>query len=231
MQPASGEAVLSPVRLKHPAYSRLAAEFEEIRPLFRTGALDMLLDAYAEPGRHYHNASHMVMLLRLFSKLRDLANDPIAVKAAIFFHDAIYHIPVDPQYPPSRDNEERSVKLMNMQATNPEHKSLLKAAHIIRTTANHTPGWDMDTRLMHDIDLSILASSRKRYARYEQEVRLEYEIYPLALYTPARLGQLRAFIERRRIFTLPGLGVVWDSRARTNLAWAIDHLAQGRVPA
>lgn len=227
---ATSETVFSPERLHQPAYSRLAAEFEEIRPLFRTGALDALIEAYGEPGRYYHNATHMLMLLRLFARLRDVANDPVAVKIAIFFHDAIYHIPMDPQYPPSRDNEERSVKLMNMQALNPQHKSLLKAAQIIRSTSTHAQGWDIDTRLMHDLDLSILASSRQRYARYEQEVRREYEVYPLALYTPARLGQMRAFIERRRIFTLPGLGAIWEARARNNLAWAIEHLSQGRVP-
>jgi len=217
--------------LQSAAYNRLAVEFEEIRPLFRTGALDQLCDAYNEPGRHYHNSSHMVMLLRLFAKLRDLADDPVAVKVAIFFHDAIYHIPLDPQYPPSRDNEERSVKLMNMQAINPHHKSLLKAAQIIRSTATHSPGWDIDTRLMHDLDLSILASSPRRYAEYELEVRREYEVYPVALYAPARLGQLRAFMERRRIYTVPGLSALWETKARNNLSWAIEHLAKGQIPA
>lgn len=223
--------LLNPIKPLPVAYSRLAMEFEEIRPLFRISALDILADAYDEPGRYYHNAEHMLMLLRLFRRFRDLATDPVAVKAAIFFHDAIYHIPLDPQYPPARDNEERSIKLMTMQALNPHHPSLLKAAQIIRATIGHSPGWDIDTRLMHDMDLSILASSRQRYARYEREVRGEYEVYPLALYTPARLGQLRAFIERRRIFTVPGLSALWEVRARSNISWAIDQLAQGKVPA
>lgn len=212
-------------------YNRLAAEFEEIRPLFRMSTLDTLIEAYDEPGRHYHNADHMLMLLRLFGKLRDLADDPVAVKTAIFFHDAIYHIPLDPQYPPARDNEERSVKLMQMQAITPHHPSLLRAARIIRSTASHSPGWDIDTRLMHDIDLSILASSRRRYALYEQQVRAEYEVYPAALYAPARMGMLRGFMERRRIYTLPGLAALWEERARTNLGWAIDQLSRGKVPA
>lgn len=222
--------VLKPVKPLPAGYARLAAEFEEIRPLFRVSALDVLVDAYDEPGRCYHNAEHMLLLLHLFRRFRDMAVDPLAVKVAIFFHDAIYHIPLDPQYPPARDNEERSVKLMTMQALNPHHPSLLKAAQLIRATATHFPGWDIDTRLMHDIDLSILASSRRRYARYEQEVRGEYEVYPLALYTPARLGMLRAFVERRRIFTIPGLSALWEARARANLNWAIEQLALGKVP-
>lgn len=228
---ATSDVAFPPSGLQGAAYNRLAAEFEEIRPLFRTGAFDLLCDAYAEQGRHYHNASHMVMLLRLFGKLRDLADDPVAVKVAIFFHDAIYHIPLDPQYPPMHDNEERSVQLMNMQALNPHHKSLLKAAQIIRATATHSPGWDTDTRLMHDLDLSILASRPRRYAQYEREVRREYEVYPVALYAPARLGQLRAFIERRRIYTVPGLSALWEQRARSNLNWAIDQLVLGKLPA
>lgn len=219
------------VQLQPAAYSRLAAEFEEVRPLFRMSTLDVLLEAYAEPGRYYHNAEHMLVLLRLFARLRTHAQDPLAVKAAIFFHDAIYHIPLDPQYPPARDNEERSVKLMQLHALNPHQASLLKAAQLIRATADHSPGWDMDTRLLHDIDLSILASSRHRYALYEKQIRQEYAIYPQALYAPARLGMLRAFMERRRIYMLPELAAVWENRARSNVSWAIDQLAAGRVPA
>lgn len=229
---ATVEKVIFPFGLAPAAYNRLAAEFEEIRPLFRMGALDVLADAYSEPDRYYHNASHVLMLLRLFSRLRDLAQDPVAVKAAIFFHDAIYHIPLDPQYPPARDNEERSIRLMSMQAFNPNHPSLMRAAQLIRATAANArmPLCDMDMRLMHDLDLSIFATSRRRYAGYEQQVRREYEVYPLALYIPARLGILRELMERRRIYTLPGLGAVWEGRARINLAWAVEQLAAGRIP-
>jgi predicted metal-dependent HD superfamily phosphohydrolase len=211
-------------------YSRFADEFEEIRPLFRVSTLDVLSDAYREAGRFYHTDTHVVTMLRLLGKLRGLALDPVALKAAIFFHDAVYHIPLDPQYPPPRDNEERSIKLMLMMANNPQHPSVQRAIGLIRATASHVSGKDIDTRLIHDIDLSILASSRQRFARFEQQIRQEYAVYPLALYCTARMGILRSFMERRRIYALGPLVMAWEARARSNLAWALDELSRGRLP-
>lgn len=219
-----------PVARSAVGYARFAAEFEEIRPLFRVSTLDVLLDAYNEPGRFYHGETHIVTLLRLFAKLRELALDPVAIKTAIFFHDAVYHIPLDPQFPPPHDNEERSIKLMLMMANNPQHPSVQRAIGLIRATASHVSGKDIDTRLIHDIDLSILASSRPRFARYEAQVRREYLVYPMALYCPARMGILRSFMERRRIYALGPLVMAWEARARSNLAWALDELSRGRLP-
>ena len=211
-------------------YSRLAAEFEEIRPLFRISTLDNLMDAYGEPGRFYHNGHHITALLRLFAKLRELAIDPVAVKIAIFFHDAVYHIPLDPQFPPPHDNEERSIKLMLMMANNPEYGSIQRAIALVRATAEHVSGRDIDTRLIHDLDLSILASSRHRFIAFEQQIRQEYAVYPKALYLPARMGILRSFLERRRIYALGPLVLTWEAKARENLTWALAEMAQGRLP-
>jgi predicted metal-dependent HD superfamily phosphohydrolase len=211
-------------------FSRFSSEFEEIAPLFRTSTLDVLIDAYNEPGRQYHTRWHIASLLRVFARLRDLADDPVAVKAAIFFHDAIYHIPLDPQYPPPHDNEERSIKLMHMMARDDQHPSLVKAVKLVRATTNHYANKDIDVRLIHDLDLSILATSRHRYARFERELRAEYEVYPYPLWATARLTQLRSFMERRRIYALPPLFLAWEERARANLAWAISELAKGRTP-
>jgi predicted metal-dependent HD superfamily phosphohydrolase len=212
------------------SFNRFSSEFEEIAPLFRISTLDTLIEAYDEPGRHYHTRWHITALLALFARLRDLADDPAAVKAAIFFHDAIYHIPLDPQYPPPHDNEERSIKLMNMMARDDHHPSLIKAVRLVRATTNHHASKDIDVRLIHDLDLSILATSRRRYARFERDLRAEYEVYPHPLWATARLAQLRSFMERRRIYALPPLSLAWEDRARANLAWAISELAKGRTP-
>lgn len=211
-------------------YDRFIAEFEEIAHLFRTSTLETLQDAYNEQGRFYHNRRHITTLLRLFHRLRDLADDPLAVKVAIYFHDAIYHIPLDPQYPPPHDNEERSIGLMNVRARDPQHSSLQKAIKLIRATTNHHASKDVDVQLMHDLDLSVLASSRRQYAKVERELREEYGVYPAPLYATARMAQLRSYMERRQIFALAPLSFSWDERARGNLAWAISELSNGRIP-
>lgn len=212
------------------AYSRMTAAFAEIQPLFAPGTLDRLRSCFAEPGRAYHNQVHILMMLHLFERLRDLSDDPLAVKIAIFFHDAIYHISDNPARPPAHDNEERSVDLMKDCLVGPVSPSIIKAVRLIRSTAGHATDRDMDTRLLHDLDLSILASGRQRYQQYESQIRREYAVYPDALYIPARLAILRGFLERRRIFTLPGLGLMWEDTARSNLNWAVAVLACGVLP-
>ena len=208
----------------------LLAEYAEIAPLFRTSTLEQLIDAYSEPGRYYHNLSHLRTLLRLFRDVRDFADDPKAVKAAIFFHDAIYHIPMTPDMPPPRDNEDRSARFMFMQAINPLNRSLIAASHIIRNTSTHDAGETNESKLMHDLDLSILAVRMSRYAAYERALRQEYAAYPQPLYCAARLGILRGYLDRQRLYSIPYFAAKWDSKARNNLQWAIGQLSEGKIP-
>jgi predicted metal-dependent HD superfamily phosphohydrolase len=48
-----------------------------------------LLEMYAEPGRHYHNARHIAECLNEFDQVKQLAAEPVAVEFAIWFHDAV----------------------------------------------------------------------------------------------------------------------------------------------
>ena len=51
-----------------------------------------LLDAYAEPGRFYHDQRHLAEVLERIEEMRDAgeAFDHRAVVLAAWFHDAIY---------------------------------------------------------------------------------------------------------------------------------------------
>lgn len=211
-------------------FDRFESAFGEISSLFKMSALDALREAYAEPGRVYHKSQHVLLLLRLFDKFRHLAVDPLAVKAAIFYHDAIYHIPTDPQYPPAHDNEERSIQLMRYAARDSQHSALIKAERLIQATASHQPFNDPDSYLLLDIDQAILATSRRRFAQFEQQVREEYKVYPLPLYCTSRMAILRSFADRRKIFAVPELSALWEDKARANLTWALEELKNGKIP-
>jgi predicted metal-dependent HD superfamily phosphohydrolase len=52
-----------------------------------------LLTRYAEPHRHYHNASHLIRVLRTIDDLSD-DQDLFLVRLAAWFHDAVYAIPL-----------------------------------------------------------------------------------------------------------------------------------------
>ncbi len=207
----------------------LAREFAEIAPLFEAGAVERICTHLEEPGRAYHNASHVRNLLWLLGKMRDHAKDPLALKVAIFFHDAIYHIPTDAQKPPAHDNEVRSVSLMQELAIDATHPALVKAGAMILCTAGHARQEDSDIGLMLDLDLSVLAASPARFARFEQAVRREYEVYPLPLYCMARMRIMRGFLEPHELFNTLVLSRRWQPRAERNLRAAINSLEQGKI--
>lgn len=228
---AGGDSALFPCEERAiVTFDRFDADFAEIAPLFIPETLSVLRSAYNEPLRRYHTQRHITYLLKLFARLRNLGDDPLALKASIYFHDAVYQIPEVALYPRPRDNEERSIRLMQSLAYDDQHPSLLKAVKLIRATANHHASRDIDVRLMHDLDLSILASSRRRFAAFEYAVRMEYQAYAFPLWATARMARLRSFMERRRLYALPPLSLAWEERARANLAWAIAELVAGRTP-
>ncbi|TGP29351.1 hypothetical protein EN871_34915, partial [bacterium M00.F.Ca.ET.228.01.1.1] len=59
---------------------------------------------YQAGDRHYHSLAHIQAMLALASEYRHLLDDPQAVEAAIWFHDAIY----DSR---AKDNEAKSAEL------------------------------------------------------------------------------------------------------------------------
>jgi len=205
-------------------------EFAEVAPLFREGAATQLTDALSEASRKHHNLHHILTIMRLARPLYDLAIDPLGLRIALLFQDAIYHIPLSAAQPLPRDNEERSIRFMAMQAVNPAHPSILHAAELIRGTITHDARRGLDGPLMHDLDLSILAVRRSRYAQYEQNLRAEYDVFPQPLYCSARTAILRTLLDRPRVYASPYLASKWENAARDNISWAIKQLAQSLIP-
>jgi predicted metal-dependent HD superfamily phosphohydrolase len=214
------------------AFDRFAHEFQAIASLFQPGTLEQLRALYDEPARAYHNRQHILTLLHLLNRLEPTIQleDKQALLAAIFFHDAIYQIPQSGAQPRPQDNESRSVVMMLDHAHNPQHESLQKAARmILMTIDHHCPVQRGDMAVMHDLDLSILATSTSRFARFEQQIRQEYAVYPLSLYCMGRASSLRGLLDDRQIFSLPPLAQKWDDKARHNIKAACRALSCGRV--
>lgn len=84
---------------------------------------------------------------------------------------------------------------------------------------------DPDSRLVVDIDLSILGRDEAIYDAFERNVRQEYRWVPWFVYRRKRIEVLGAFLERPRIYFTESFRASHESSARANLARAIAMLS------
>jgi predicted metal-dependent HD superfamily phosphohydrolase len=178
---------------------------------------------YAEPGRVYHNWTHIEALLAQFDVNAAAINHPFAFRLAILFHDAVY----DPRAP---DNEALSAVLLESTMSGAAGsddimcgKDLILATHKHTTSAVHSR-FVADAELFLDMDLSILGASEARFDEYDAAIREEYSFVPIATYRERRAAILKTFLERPRLYLTDEYHQRLDRKARTNLQRAIDRL-------
>jgi len=182
-------------------------------------AWQALETAYSESWRAYHNLHHIGNCLEEFAHVRPLADEPIAVEAAIWFHDVIYDTH-------RKDNEERSAEFASAtlaEAAKPE--SFCQNVHaLILATKHQSQPISHDARLLTDIDLSILGQSPDRYAEFEQQIRREYAWVAEQDFATGRSAILSSFLQRRSIYNSPTFIQRYERQAKMNLTWAIREL-------
>jgi predicted metal-dependent HD superfamily phosphohydrolase len=180
---------------------------------------DALLAAYSEQHRHYHTTRHIDHCLRELDSATSLARDPAEVEFALWFHDAIYD-------PHSSKNEERSAdwacELLDRHRVNAERVSRVRD-HIL-ATRHEAVANDPDSRLVVDIDLSILGVDEAAYAQFEVDVRKEYRWVPSLLFRRKRAEILESFLARPQIYTTQLFRDRYERQARHNLSQAIEKL-------
>ncbi len=172
-----------------------------------------LLDRYQHVGRRYHDARHLLEVLRHIDELGAFAVDSRAVELAGWFHDAVYDA--------SRsDNEEASARFAEDALPSyevPPH-TVAQVARLVRLTAAHDPEQgDADGAVLCDADLAILAADALRYAEYVQDVRAEYHRVSEQTFRERRSEVLRSLLQRPTVFrTTQGI-VRWETKARRNV--------------
>ena len=173
---------------------------------------DKLVEAYAEPHRHYHTLEHLGEMFRVAGRLR--ASDPGAVMLAVWFHDVVYDTR-------AKDREARSAEIAAewLAPLGVPEATLTKVKELIRATAHFSgePPADPDARHLLDADLAILGAGESRYARYAADIRKEYAWVPDADYRAGRAKVLEAFLARPRIYFADVLHAEGDAAARRNL--------------
>ena len=173
-----------------------------------------LANAYAEPWRAYHTATHIADVLGWYDRVADdLGWDGAGdVYAAIVFHDAIY-------VPGAKDNESRSAAW----ARDAGYSS--RTAELIELTARHgqlVPGdVDRDAALFLDCDMAILGSDPVTFAAYDAAIAFEYQHLPPDAYRTGRRVFLTGLLAKPRIYLSDYMHALLDAQARANLAAAL----------
>jgi predicted metal-dependent HD superfamily phosphohydrolase len=172
-----------------------------------------------EPGRAYHNASHIVDCLSQLEACETDCENTDEVEFAIWLHDAVY----DPR---RTDNEAKSAGLASsiLHEGNASPSMIADVRRLILATKYDALPKQSDERLITDIDLSILGRDEPVYDRYEAAIRDEYSWVPWDVYRSKRIEVLESFLARDRIYSTSWFFDRYESQARHNLRRAINAL-------
>ncbi|MDX8448910.1 HD domain-containing protein [Mesorhizobium captivum] len=199
----------------------------ENEPLIDDALKTELSALYQAGDRHYHSLAHIEAMLALAGEYRRLLHDPEAVKAAIWFHDAIY----DSR---AKDNEAKSADLAKKKlAGRASPDRIARIAAMINATATHQlpPLSDEkaanDTALLLDMDLAILGAEPDAFDAYEKAVRREYGWVEEPMWRAGRAAVLKSFLARPHIFHTAEFRQRFEAKARQNLERSLATLQAG----
>jgi predicted metal-dependent HD superfamily phosphohydrolase len=194
--------------------------------IFRQQEIDrvfkLLVTAYTQPERYYHNLNHIYHVITILDRFSDLENSS-AVYFAAWFHDFVY----DPQ---AVDNERQSANaakdlLANLGAS-PE--TIERVSSLVLATYGHKiDPLDRDLSIFLDADLAILGTNPVIYQAYQQSIRSEYSWVADATYQTGRIRVLESFLARNRLYHTELLFNELESIARLNLEREIAFLEMG----
>jgi predicted metal-dependent HD superfamily phosphohydrolase len=182
------------------------------------GCGEEVLDAWAEPSRHYHGLRHLADCLDELEAARELAERPAEVALAIWFHDAVYKAT-------RSDNEAASAGWAQTALCEAQDQAeaeidgwlVERVRRLILATRHDREPETPDERLIVDIDLAILGAAPERYDEYERDIRAEYRWVPKPLFRRKRREILRTFLARPTIYCTARFRDRYEAQARENL--------------
>ncbi|MDP3968105.1 MAG: hypothetical protein Q8Q02_07465 [Nocardioides sp.] len=186
---------------------------------------DRLVAAYREPHRGYHDERHLAEVLAHLDLLLEVhpVHDPLAVRLAAWFHDAVYA---------GRAGEDEEASAQWAETTLAElvpDETRAEVARLVRLTASHDPAPDdLPGAVLSDADLAVLAADPERYADYRRGVRHEYAAVPADLFSAGRSAVLESLLAAPALFRTATGRARWEDRARANVAAELTALAAVR---
>ncbi len=180
----------------------------------------LLVRSYSCPGRLYHNLDHIYQVLSTINALEKYTHNLTAVKLAAWFHDVIYDTK-------SRNNEECSARyaqeLLSSLGIPPTNTSMISRL-ILNTKHHQADTEDIDSQVLLDADLAILAAHPEEYQKYARAIRQEYGWVSQSDYILGRQQVLEKFLQRQQIYFTPLMFQQGESSARANIKAEIRNL-------
>lgn len=185
---------------------------------------DAALSDWAETGRAYHGLAHLEDCLVQLDAIPE-ADLPRAagardrIEGALWYHDLVY----DPR---ATDNEARSAVRAydDLVGLGVAPASAREVARLIDATRHTAPAADEASRVVADIDLSILGRPQAEFDAYDGAIRAEYASIPDAEYRAARRRLLSGLLERAPLYATAHFRGRYEDAARKNLHRALERL-------
>ncbi len=180
----------------------------------------LLVRSYSCRERLYHNLDHIYHVLSTINALQKYTQSLTTVKLAAWFHDVIYDTK-------SRNNEECSARyaqeLLSRLGISATTTSVVNRL-ILNTKYHQADIEDIDSQVLLDADLAILAAHPEKYQKYAQAIRQEYGWVSETDYILGRQQVLEKFLQRQQIYFTPLMFQQREASARANIKTEIQDL-------
>jgi predicted metal-dependent HD superfamily phosphohydrolase len=182
-------------------------------------AFTEIVAAYSYPSRHYHTLQHIQQVLNTIDTLQIYSQDLISVQLAAWLHDVVYDTH-------NQDNEEKSADYAAklLLSLGVPSTTIANVTHLILQTKHHQAD-SLDSQVLLDADLAILAASPEEYRNYSQAIWLEYAWLSESEYIQGRKKVLQRFLQREHLYHTPLMCTNCEQTARQNIQTEINYLS------
>lgn len=195
---------------------------EELPELTSRRLAGPLIDRYNEPWRRYHTIPHLKDMVGFLVEIVDELEQPRPTFWATLGHDGIY-LPRNPQGMNERLSGALTSGLVMPYLSAQEVQRIDRH---INATANHVwDGKDMDLAYFLDADMKILGAEPEEFDKYDDNIRLEYDMYDDETYRQGRIHVLREFARKPRLFITDIAHERYGDQTKANLERKIGELA------
>ncbi|GAA1730860.1 hypothetical protein GCM10009809_27990 [Isoptericola hypogeus] len=191
-----------------------------------------LVGRWSAPDRRFHNLRHLADVLHRVDELAEETHEPDLVRLAAWYHGAVFDATRKvaaatqggEQTTSSADLARTQLTELGIPAGRAE-----RVAQLVDSLARHKPlPKDVDSAVLNDADLGMLATEPQRYREYMADVRAEYAHIPLPDYLDARIRVLTKLLKRPSLYWSP-MGAAWEEPARQNVDAELHRLLKERA--